>query len=75
MRHVVIIGSGPTGHTAGICVGLSPPRIASTVEVGDELIRTTSGHHCGRVRDCGRPGYAELRGRARPRDARQMTVR
>lgn len=44
MRQVVIIGSGPAGYTAGIYAaraGLSPLLIASSVEVGGDLTRTT----------------------------------
>ena len=44
MREVIIIGSGPAGFTAGIYTaraGLSPLLIASSVEPGGELMKTT----------------------------------
>lgn len=44
MRDVIIIGSGPAGFTAGIYTGragLNPLLIASSVEVGGELMKTT----------------------------------
>lgn len=44
MHQVIIIGSGPAGFTAAIYAaraGLSPQLIASTVEVGGELMNTT----------------------------------
>ena len=44
MRDVIIIGSGPAGFTAGIYTaraGLKPLLIASSVEVGGELMKTT----------------------------------
>ena len=44
MRDVIIIGSGPAGYTAGIYTaraGLKPLLIASSVEVGGELMKTT----------------------------------
>jgi len=44
MREVVIIGSGPAGYTAAIYAaraGLKPLMIASSVEPGGELMKTT----------------------------------
>ena len=44
MRHVVIIGSGPAGYTAAIYAAranLKPLVIASSVEFGGELMKTT----------------------------------
>jgi thioredoxin reductase (NADPH) len=44
MHEVIIIGSGPAGYTAGIyCgrAGLNPLLIASSVEAGGELMKTT----------------------------------
>ena len=44
MREVIIIGSGPAGFTAGIYTaraGLKPLLIASSVEIGGELMKTT----------------------------------
>ncbi|MEN9715493.1 MAG: hypothetical protein RJA35_960 [Actinomycetota bacterium] len=44
MRDVIIIGSGPAGFTAAIYTaraGLKPLLIASSVEVGGELMKTT----------------------------------
>ena len=44
VRNVIIIGSGPAGYTAGIyCgrAGLNPLLIASSVEAGGELMKTT----------------------------------
>lgn len=43
MRQVIIIGSGPAGFTAAIYAARanSPLLIASTVEVGGELMNTT----------------------------------
>lgn len=44
MREVIIIGSGPAGFTAAIYTaraGLNPLLIASSVEVGGELMKTT----------------------------------
>ena len=44
MRHVIIIGSGPAGFTAAIYAAranLSPLVVASSVEVGGELMNTT----------------------------------
>lgn len=44
MREVIIIGSGPAGFTAGIYAaraGLNPLLIASSVEIGGELMKTT----------------------------------
>ena len=44
MRDVIIIGSGPAGYTAGIYTaraGLNPLLIASSVEAGGELMKTT----------------------------------
>jgi thioredoxin reductase (NADPH) len=44
MREVIIIGSGPAGYTAGIYAaraGLNPVLIASSVEAGGELMKTT----------------------------------
>lgn len=44
MREVIIIGSGPAGYTAGIYTaraGLKPLLIASAVEAGGELMKTT----------------------------------
>jgi thioredoxin reductase (NADPH) len=44
MRDVIIIGSGPAGYTAAIYAaraGLNPLMIASSVEAGGELMKTT----------------------------------
>ena len=44
MREVIIIGSGPAGYTAGIYAaraGLKPLLVASSVEAGGELMKTT----------------------------------
>ena len=44
MREVIIIGSGPAGYTAAIYAAraqLNPPMIASSVEPGGELMKTT----------------------------------
>ena len=44
MREVIIIGSGPAGYTAAIYAaraGLKPLMIASSVEPGGELMKTT----------------------------------
>ena len=44
MREVIIIGSGPAGYTAAIYTaraGLNPLLIASSVEAGGELMKTT----------------------------------
>ena len=44
MHDVIIIGSGPAGYTAGIYTGragLNPLLIASSVEAGGELMKTT----------------------------------
>ena len=44
MREVIIIGSGPAGYTAAIYAaraGLNPLLIASSVEAGGELMKTT----------------------------------
>ena len=44
MREVIIIGSGPAGWTAAIYTaraGLKPLLIASSVEAGGELMKTT----------------------------------
>jgi thioredoxin reductase (NADPH) len=44
LREVIIIGSGPAGYTAGIYTaraGLQPLLIASSVEAGGELMKTT----------------------------------
>jgi thioredoxin reductase (NADPH) len=44
VREVIIIGSGPAGYTAGIYTaraGLKPLLIASSVEPGGELMKTT----------------------------------
>ena len=44
MHEVIIIGSGPAGYTAGIYTGragLNPLLIASSVEAGGELMKTT----------------------------------
>ncbi|MEN9753099.1 MAG: hypothetical protein RL670_790, partial [Actinomycetota bacterium] len=44
MRDVIIIGSGPAGFTAAIYTaraGLKPLLIASSVEAGGELMKTT----------------------------------
>ncbi len=44
MRQIVIIGSGPAGYTAAIYAAranLKPLVIASSVEFGGELMKTT----------------------------------
>ena len=44
MRDVIIVGSGPAGWTSAIYTaraGLKPLLIASSVEVGGELVKTT----------------------------------
>jgi thioredoxin reductase (NADPH) len=44
LHEVIIIGSGPAGYTAGIYTGragLNPLLIASSVEAGGELMKTT----------------------------------
>jgi thioredoxin reductase (NADPH) len=44
VRHIIIVGSGPAGYTAGIYAAraaLSPLLIASSVEAGGELMKTT----------------------------------
>ncbi len=44
MRQVIIVGSGPAGYTAGIYAArasLNPLLIASSVEAGGELVKTT----------------------------------
>jgi thioredoxin reductase (NADPH) len=44
LREVIIIGSGPAGYTAGIYTaraGMNPLLIASSVEAGGELMKTT----------------------------------
>jgi thioredoxin reductase (NADPH) len=44
MREVIIIGSGPAGYTAALYAaraGLNPLMIASSVEAGGELMKTT----------------------------------
>ena len=44
MRNVIIVGSGPAGYTAAIYAaraGLKPLLIASSVEAGGELMKTT----------------------------------
>ena len=44
MRQIIIIGSGPAGYTAGIYAaraGLEPLIVASSVEAGGELMKTT----------------------------------
>ncbi len=44
MRQVIIVGSGPAGYTAGIYTaraGLKPLIVASAVEAGGELMKTT----------------------------------
>ena len=44
MRQIIIVGSGPAGYTAGIYAArasLSPLLIASSVEAGGELMKTT----------------------------------
>ena len=44
MREVIIVGSGPAGYTAAIYTaraGLKPLLIASSVEIGGELMKTT----------------------------------
>ncbi|MFM2385140.1 MAG: thioredoxin-disulfide reductase, partial [Actinomycetota bacterium] len=44
MREVIIVGSGPAGYTAAIYTaraGLKPLMIASSVEPGGELMKTT----------------------------------
>ncbi len=44
MREVIIVGSGPAGYTAAIYAaraGLNPLLIASSVEAGGELMKTT----------------------------------
>ena len=49
MHEVIIIGSGPAGYTAGIYTGragLNPLLIASSVEAGGELMKTTEVENC-----------------------------
>lgn len=44
MRQIIIIGSGPAGYTAGIYAAranLNPLLIASSVEAGGDLTKTT----------------------------------
>lgn len=44
MRHVIVVGSGPAGYTAAIYAArarLAPLVIASSIEVGGELMKTT----------------------------------
>jgi thioredoxin reductase len=44
VRQTIVIGSGPAGYTAGIYAGranLNPRLIASSVEAGGELVKTT----------------------------------
>jgi thioredoxin reductase (NADPH) len=54
VRHIIIVGSGPAGYTAGIYAAraaLSPLLIASSVEAGGELMKTTEVENY--------PGFAE----------------
>jgi len=54
VRQIIIVGSGPAGYTAGIYAAraaLSPLLIASSVEAGGELMKTTEVENY--------PGFAE----------------
>ena len=54
MRQVIIVGSGPAGFTAAIYAAranLEPLVVASSVEVGGELMNTTDVENF--------PGFAE----------------
>ena len=54
MRQLIIIGSGPAGYTAAIYAAranLNPLLIASSVEAGGELMKTTEVDNY--------PGFAE----------------
>lgn len=63
MRRLVIIGSGPAGCTAAICAAradLSPLVVASSVEAGGDLMKTTEvENHPGSARGIQGPELME----------------